>query len=102
MPFALIEMRDECQRQFWLSKPQEILVASTPLLVQPSFFVKQGRSIVQSLTWSTIISLGGPAGNIVDFLVAERMGRKPAIVAGHAVWVRLVSCICSQQATLPC
>jgi putative MFS transporter len=47
----------------------------------PSFFVKQGRSIVQSLTWSTIISLGGPAGNIVGFLVAERMGRKPAIVA---------------------
>jgi len=47
----------------------------------PSFFVKQGQTIVQSLAWSTIMSLGGPAGGLIGFLVADRIGRRSAIIA---------------------
>jgi putative MFS transporter len=47
----------------------------------PSFFVKQGQTIVQSLTWSTIMSLGGPAGGLIGFLLADRIGRRSAIIA---------------------
>jgi putative MFS transporter len=46
----------------------------------PSFFVKQGQTIVQSLTWSTIMSLGGPAGGLIGFLLADRIGRRSAII----------------------
>ncbi len=47
----------------------------------PTFFVKQGFDIVQSLTWSTVMSLGGPAGTIIGLLAADRYGRKPTIIA---------------------
>jgi MFS transporter, putative metabolite:H+ symporter len=47
----------------------------------PSFFVKQGLTIVQSLTWSTVMSLGGPTGGLIGFLVADRLGRRSAIIA---------------------
>ena len=46
----------------------------------PSFFVKQGFDIVKSLTWTTVMSLGGPAGTIVGILITDRMGRRPAII----------------------
>jgi putative MFS transporter len=46
----------------------------------PSFFVRQGFDIVKSLTWSTVMSLGGPAGTIIGVLIADRMGRRPAII----------------------
>jgi putative MFS transporter len=47
----------------------------------PSFFVKEGFDIVQSLTWTTVMSLGGPAGTIIGLVAADRYGRKPLIVA---------------------
>jgi putative MFS transporter len=46
----------------------------------PSFFIKQGYSIVQSLTWSTVMSLGGPAGGILGYLLADRIGRRMTII----------------------
>jgi putative MFS transporter len=47
----------------------------------PSFFVKQGFDIVKSLTWTTVMSLGGPVGTVIGILVTDRMGRRPAIIA---------------------
>ncbi|MDQ8033184.1 MAG: MFS transporter, partial [Bordetella sp.] len=47
----------------------------------PSFFVKQGFDIVKSLTWTTVMSLGGPAGTIIGILITDRVGRRPAIIA---------------------
>lgn len=46
----------------------------------PSFFVKQGFDIVKSLTWTTVMSLGGPIGTVVGIMITDRVGRRPAIV----------------------
>jgi MFS transporter, putative metabolite:H+ symporter len=46
----------------------------------PSFFVKQGHDIIQSLAWSAVIALGAPAGNVVGILIADRIGRKRSIL----------------------
>ncbi|NIF51600.1 MFS transporter [Burkholderia sp. Ax-1724] len=46
----------------------------------PSFFVHQGFNIVKSLTYSTVMSLGAPAGTIIGIFVADRLGRRPAII----------------------
>ncbi len=47
----------------------------------PSFFVQQGFDIVKSLTWTTVMSLGGIAGTIVGILITDRMGRRLAIIS---------------------
>jgi putative MFS transporter len=47
----------------------------------PSFFVKQGHDIIQSLAWTAIIALGAPAGNVVGVLIADRIGRKWSVMA---------------------
>lgn len=46
----------------------------------PSFFVQQGFNIVKSLTYSTVISLGAPAGTVIGIFITDRMGRRPAII----------------------
>lgn len=51
----------------------------------PTFFVKQGVSIVSSLTWTAIMALGAPAGAFVGLLLADRVGRRPLIVAA-SLW----------------
>jgi putative MFS transporter len=47
----------------------------------PTFFVKQGFSIVSSLGYTTLMSFGGPCGALIALLVADRFGRKPVLVA---------------------
>ncbi len=51
----------------------------------PSFFVKQGHSIVSSLTWSTVMTLGGPVGGLIGMALADRVGRKTAVVGASAM-----------------
>jgi MFS transporter, putative metabolite:H+ symporter len=51
----------------------------------PSFFVKQGYSIVSSLQWTTVISLGGPVGGLIGYVFADKIGRKRAIVSAACV-----------------
>ena len=47
----------------------------------PTFMVKQGMSIVASLNYTTLMMLGGPAGALIGFWLADRLGRKACIVA---------------------
>jgi MFS transporter, putative metabolite:H+ symporter len=46
----------------------------------PTFFVKEGLSITQSLGYVFLMSFGAPAGAVVGYLVADRMGRRNALV----------------------
>lgn len=51
----------------------------------PSFFVRQGFDIVKSLSYSTVMSLGAPAGTIIGIFLADRVGRRPAIIGAALV-----------------
>lgn len=51
----------------------------------PTFMVKQGVSIVHSLTWLTVMGIGAPAGAFIGLLLADRVGRRTMIV-GASLW----------------
>jgi putative MFS transporter len=46
----------------------------------PTFMVKQGMTIVSSLGFTTLISLGGPFGALAVMWFGDRSGRKPVLV----------------------
>ncbi|WP_429585370.1 MFS transporter [Paraburkholderia youngii] len=46
----------------------------------PTFFVKEGLTIVQSLGFVLLMSFGAPAGAVVGYLVTDRLGRRNGIV----------------------
>jgi MFS transporter, putative metabolite:H+ symporter len=51
----------------------------------PTFMVKQGMSVVTSLNYSTVMSLGGPVGALIGLWLADRAGRKPCIIGGSVL-----------------
>jgi putative MFS transporter len=51
----------------------------------PSFLVKQGMPINQSLGLSALMSLGGPVGAFIAFAIVDRIGRRTAVVAGSVI-----------------
>ncbi len=46
----------------------------------PSFLVKSGMPINQSLGQAVLMSFGGPAGAAVGWLLSDRIGRRPSII----------------------
>jgi putative MFS transporter len=46
----------------------------------PTFMVKGGHSVVSSLGYTTLMSLGGPVGALIGLAIADAIGRKPSIV----------------------
>ncbi len=51
----------------------------------PTFLVKQGMPINQTLGLSVLMSLGGPTGALLAYLLTDRIGRRAAIVGGSLV-----------------
>jgi MFS transporter, putative metabolite:H+ symporter len=47
----------------------------------PTFFVKQGLTVTQSLGFTTVMSLGGPVGATIGMVIADRVDRKYVIIA---------------------
>jgi putative MFS transporter len=47
----------------------------------PTFLIKQGLGMASSLGYTTLMSLGGPAGAFLGVLVADRIGRKNGLIA---------------------
>ena len=47
----------------------------------PTFFVKQGMSVVTSLGFTTLMSFGGPVGAVIGMVVGDKLNRKTSIVA---------------------
>ncbi|MGE8367625.1 MFS transporter [Cupriavidus sp.] len=46
----------------------------------PTFFVKEGLTVVQSLGFTTLMALGAPGGAVVGFLLGDRIGRRRALL----------------------
>jgi putative MFS transporter len=46
----------------------------------PTFFIKSGQSVVASLGYTTIMSLGGPVGAALGMWLSDAIGRKPGIM----------------------
>jgi MFS transporter, putative metabolite:H+ symporter len=46
----------------------------------PTFLVKDGHSVVSSLGYTTLMSLGGPVGSLIGLALADIVGRKASIV----------------------
>ena len=46
----------------------------------PTFFVKEGRDVVTSLGFTTLMSFGAPFGAVLGFLSADRLGRAKGLV----------------------
>ncbi|WP_397452329.1 MFS transporter [Pseudomonas sp. NA-150] len=53
----------------------------------PTFLVKQGHSVSNSLGLTTLMFAGGPLGSLIAFALAERLGRKWGIVVFSLVGV---------------
>lgn len=53
----------------------------------PTFLVKQGHSISNSLGLTAVMFAGGPVGSLIAFALAERVGRKWGIVVFSLVCV---------------
>jgi len=51
----------------------------------PAFFVHQGLSVVQSLTYTLVITSGSLIGCAIGAFAADRLGRKPTII-GASIW----------------
>jgi MFS transporter, putative metabolite:H+ symporter len=47
----------------------------------PTFLVKEGMSVVSSLGFTTLMSLGGPVGAVIGMWLGDRIGRKRGIIA---------------------
>jgi len=45
----------------------------------PSFLVRSGQTVAASLTFTTIMSLGGPVGALIGMFTADRFGRRPVV-----------------------
>lgn len=51
----------------------------------PTFLIKQGLGMASSLGYSTLMSLGGPAGALIGVLIADRVGRRNGLLAVAAL-----------------
>ncbi|MEM5311108.1 MFS transporter [Paraburkholderia sp. JHI869] len=55
----------------------------------PAFFVNEGLSITRSLGFVFLMSFGAPAGAVVGFAIADRLGRRRALIASALVSIVL-------------
>jgi MFS transporter, putative metabolite:H+ symporter len=53
----------------------------------PTFFLREGFSIVSSLSYSLVISLGAPLGSALGALSADSWGRKPSILGASVLTI---------------
>ncbi len=51
----------------------------------PTFLVQHGMAINRSLGQAVLMSLGGPAGAALGWLLSDRIGRRPAIIASSLI-----------------
>jgi MFS transporter, putative metabolite:H+ symporter len=65
----------------------------------PSFFVQEGFSVKDSLTFSTIMTFGNIVGPTIGILISDRVGRRRGLIYA-AVWCAIIGLIYSQQTNI--
>ena len=55
----------------------------------PTFFVKQGLTVVQSLGFTTLMAFGAPAGAVMGFLLGDRIGRRFGLILFSLITIGL-------------
>lgn len=55
----------------------------------PTFFVKQGLTVVQSLGFTTLMAFGAPGGALVGFLLGDKIGRRRGLILFSLVTIAL-------------
>jgi putative MFS transporter len=50
----------------------------------PTFFIRQGMSMVEAFHFALIMAIGAPVGAFLASLLADRLGRKPTVVLACA------------------
>jgi MFS transporter, putative metabolite:H+ symporter len=55
----------------------------------PTFFVSEGLSVVKSLGFVMLMSIGSPVGGLIGYLIADRIGRAKGIVIAALVSIAL-------------
>jgi putative MFS transporter len=77
-----------------------LVVGSTTLIVAntliygfvtwlPTFFVREGRSMLTSFRYSLVMSIGAPIGSTIAALTADSLGRRPVIVGASLLTIVL-------------
>lgn len=66
----------------------------------PTFLVNQGLALKASLGYTTLMSLGGPAGALAGVVLADRLGRKNGLI-GVAIGAALFGWLYSHATGLP-
>jgi MFS transporter, putative metabolite:H+ symporter len=51
----------------------------------PTFFVQEGMSIVHSIAFTTIMTLGAPVGGVIALLIADKVGRKGVLIGSALI-----------------
>lgn len=55
----------------------------------PTFFINEGLSITRSLGFVVLMSFGAPAGAVVGYAIADRLGRRKALIISSLVSIVL-------------
>ncbi|MGE0750408.1 MAG: MFS transporter [Variibacter sp.] len=55
----------------------------------PTFFIKQGLSVGSSLGYTTLMALGGPAGALAGYFIADRISRRTSMIGTALVCIAL-------------
>ncbi|MFF7710009.1 MFS transporter [Pseudomonas sp. NPDC007930] len=82
-----VPLRALLARNIW---PRTVTAAITAMAVNvavygfvawlPTFFVSEGHTVVKSLGFTTLMSFGAPAGALLGFAIADRLGRSRGLI----------------------
>jgi MFS transporter, putative metabolite:H+ symporter len=82
VPFSVLFTRPVIARTFVAALTCVVINVSVYGFVAwlPTFFVKQGLSVVQSLGFTTLMAFGAPGGAVVGYLLGDRLGRQRGLI----------------------
>ena len=83
VPFSAL-FGPEVRRRTWLAALVMVVTLVTIFSFVawlPTFMMKEGFSVVKSLGFTTLMSIGGPLGGVIGFVLGDRFARRKAMLA---------------------